>query len=68
MKPCYDRLWHTLIDKKLKKKDLTSMANISTATMNKMVHEEWVALEVIGRICKVLECDVSDVVSFTYND
>jgi DNA-binding Xre family transcriptional regulator len=64
MKPCYDKLWHTCIDKRIRKMELTRIADISTSTLYKLSHEKWVSLEVISRLCKVLDCTPNDIVSF----
>lgn len=61
---CYDRLWHKLLDKKMKKTDLCGLAGISSSTLAKLSKNETVALEVLERICIILECDIGDIVSF----
>lgn len=60
----YNRLWKLLIDKNLKKKDLTKMAGISTNAMAKMGKGENVSTEVLAKICTVLECKVEDIIEF----
>ncbi len=64
MRVNYDKLWKLLIDKKLSKTDLTSMAGISTNAMAKMGKEENVSTEVLGKICAVLNCRVEDIIEF----
>lgn len=59
----YRPLWVTLAAKELKKKDLMKMASISSATISKMGKNEYVALEVIDKICTALDCEISDVVA-----
>lgn len=58
----YDPLWKLLIDKKMKKLDLCKVADISTSTLAKMGKGEYVALQVIERLCFALECSIEDVV------
>lgn len=58
----YKPLWVTMADKELKKKDLIEIADISSATVAKMGKNEYVALEVIDKICTALGCEISDVV------
>lgn len=48
------------------KKDLMKKANIAASTMAKMSKELPVSLEVIGRICEVLKCNVGDVLEIIY--
>ena len=57
----YKRLFKLMIDKKMRKKDLCELAGISTSTMSKMGRDEVVSLEVIGRICQKLNCNIEDV-------
>lgn len=57
----YKKLWHVLLDKDLKKKDLVTLAGVSTYTVNKLTHGENVTTDVLQRICKALECNLSDI-------
>ena len=58
----YDKLWHKLIDLKLKKKDLQKQANLSPSVIAKMGRGESVNLETLAKICLVLHCGLSDIV------
>lgn len=58
----YDPLWKKLIDLKMNKSQLCEKAKISKSTMTKMGKDEYVALDVIERICTALDCDVYDVI------
>jgi len=58
----YKKLWKIIIDKDLKKSDVRKLANISASTFSKMSKNEYVALDVIVRICNVLDCNIGDVV------
>ena len=57
----YKKLWKLLIDKDIKKKDLSSMAGISPATITKMGKGGHVTTEVLGKICSALGCKVEDI-------
>ena len=59
----YDGLWKMLIDKKMKRKDLADKTHITSATMAKMSKERPVSMEIIGRICEAIDCDIGDVVT-----
>ncbi len=50
-----------MLDKKLKKTDLLKLADISTTTLAKLSKDQLVSMEVMGRICKALSCDIGDV-------
>lgn len=58
----YDKLWHRLIDLKLKKKDLQQRARLSSAVIAKMGRGESVNLETIAKICTALHCGIADIV------
>ena len=55
------KIIQTMIDKKMRKKDLCELAGVSTSTMSKMGRDEIVSLEVIDRICQKLNCNIEDV-------
>ena len=57
----YKRLWHILLDKDLKKKDLVKLAGVSTDTINKLNRGGNVTTDVLQRICRALECDLPDI-------
>ncbi len=66
MRYSYDKLWKLLIDKKMIKKDLMTKASITSSTMAKMGKELPVSLDVLGRICKALNCDIGDILEIKY--
>ena len=57
----YKKLWHLLIDRDMKKKDLATAANISTYTVNKLNRGENVNTDTLVSICKVLGCTFDDI-------
>lgn len=57
----YNKLWKLLIDKKMNKTELRLKADIGTATLAKLGKNQPVSMEVMMRICGVLECNISDV-------
>jgi len=63
----YIKLWKLLLDKKLKKTDLLSLAGISTTTLAKLSKDQPVSMEVMGRICNALSCDIGDVMEIVPN-
>ena len=60
----YNKLWKMLIDKNLMKKDLIEMAGITTNAMAKMGKGLPVNMEILGRICEALDCDIGDIVNY----
>lgn len=57
----YKKLWKILIDKDMKKKDLQKAAGVSWASITKLSKNGTVSMDVLIKICKVLECDIGDV-------
>ena len=57
----YKKLWKLLIDKEIKKNDLSAMAGVSPATITKIGKNGHVTTEVLLKICTALNCQVEDV-------
>lgn len=62
MKICYDNLWKIMIDKKINKTQLCEKAGITTNAMVKLGKNETVQVEVLLKICSVLECRLEDII------
>ena len=62
MSICCNKLWKLLIDKNMKKKDLRLATGITTTALAKLGRNENVSTEVLVKICKVLDCDIADIV------
>ena len=60
----YDKLWKLMIDKKINKTGLIQKAEISSNAMAKLGKDESVQLDVLIKICNVLNCNVEDIVEF----
>lgn len=61
MAVCYNKLWKILIDKNMSKTQLIKAAKISTNAMAKLGKNEDVRVEVLVKICGVLDCTVDDI-------
>ena len=61
----YNKLWKLLIDKGMTKTDLRLAADISTTTLAKLGKSETVSMDVMLRICKVLDCNIGDIMDAT---
>ena len=66
MKLSYNKLWKLLIDKKMSKQTLRNATGISSATMAKLNKGESVTTEILLRICKALECDISEIMEIEF--
>lgn len=61
MNVSYNKLFKLLIDKNMKKTDLRLATGISSNTLAKLSNNEYVSMEVLVRICRVLDCDFCDI-------
>ena len=57
----YDKLWKLLIDKKMNRTALKDAAGISFNVLAKMGKGEAVSMDSMLKVCKALDCDISDV-------
>ncbi|NLM05670.1 MAG: helix-turn-helix transcriptional regulator [Tissierellia bacterium] len=60
----YSKLWNILEERKMYKEDLRIETGMSSATLAKLGKNQIVSMDVLGRICEVLSCDVGDIVSY----
>jgi len=58
----YKKLWKLLIDRDMKKRELQSAAKLSASTMSKLNRSQNMQMDVLVRICRVLNCDIEDIV------
>lgn len=61
----YNKLWKLLIDKGMTKTELRLATDMSTTTLARLGKNETVSMEVMLRICKVLDCKFDDIVDVT---
>lgn len=64
----YKKLWHILLDKDMLKKDLQEKAGISSASITKLAKNENVNTATLLKVCKALNCDLSDIMELTDDD
>lgn len=60
----YNKLWKLLIDKKINKVTLRDAVGITPSTLAKLSKDQNVSMEVLGRICKELKCNIGDIVDY----
>ena len=58
----YKPLWKMLIDRDISKQQLREKTSIARSTMVKMANNEYVALDVLVRICLAMDCGMDDIV------
>ena len=61
----YQKLWETLKKKNTRRHDLMEIAGISSTTLTKLNKNEIVALTILIKICKALDCQIEDVVEIS---
>ena len=57
----YKKLWHILVDRNMKKKDLKEAAGYQ---MYKLANDKDITTDVIGAICAALEVEPNDIMDF----
>lgn len=67
MSVSYNRLWKLLIDKNMTKTQLIKEAKISTNAMAHLGKNEDVRVEVLVKICAVLNCSMDDIMEIKEN-
>ena len=58
----YNKLWKLMIDKKINKTTLRQRAGITSNAMANMGKDLPVNMEVLAKICRVLDCTIDDIV------
>ena len=61
----YKKLWHILIERKMKKKDLKELAGLSDFNMKRLAHDENVTIDILAKISKAMDCTIDDIVEYS---
>lgn len=61
-------LWEMMKEKNLTKMQLRIAARLSTSTFAKLTKNEMVSLDVLVRLCDVLECQLSDICAIDFEE
>ncbi len=64
----YKKLWHILIDRDMKKKDLQAHANLTSYAMNKLSRDEAVTTDILAKVCRSLDCTPDDIMEILPED
>lgn len=57
-------LWKILIDKRMKRTDLLTLAGLHPQTLARMGKDESISMDALGKICTALNCRIEDIVEF----
>ena len=64
----YNKLWKLLIDRKMNKQDLKKATGVSSASIAKLGKGENITTDVLMKICKVLDCDITDIMEIVSDE
>ncbi|MCI8609819.1 MAG: helix-turn-helix transcriptional regulator [Firmicutes bacterium] len=64
----YKKLFHLLIEKDMTNAQLQQEAGFSANIITRLKRGGYISLESVERICRVLNCDVDDILEFISGD
>lgn len=64
MATSYKKLWHILVDRNMRKKDLQEMAHLTQYQMNKLARGDDITTDIVGKICNALNVKADDIMEF----
>ena len=64
----YKKLFHLLIDKGMTNAELMEKAGFSANIITRLKRNNYVSLDSIEKICKVLNCGVDDILEFLHDN
>ena len=67
MSVSYKKLWKLIIDKDMTNVEVRKATGISPATFTKLKKNEIVSLDILLKICKLLDCNIGDIVDVVKN-
>lgn len=60
----YGKLFHMMIDRRLTNAQLMKMCGFSANIITRLKRNEYISMESLGKLCKVLDCKVDDILVF----
>lgn len=64
----YEKYFRMAKEKGITTSRILEEVNISANILTRMKRNEYISLESVEKICKALQCDVSDILDFTYEN
>ena len=65
----YKPLWHTLIEKNMRKEDLRISAGLTTNMIANMGKEgKHISMDTLTKICEALECEITDAIELVHDE
>jgi len=68
MATSYKKLWHILVDRNMRKKDLQDLAQLTQYQMNKLARGDDITTDIVGKICTALDVRADDIMEFIPDD
>ena len=60
----YKKLFHLMIEKKMTNAQLQKQAGFSANIITRLKRDEYISLESVESICRVMKCGVDDILEF----
>lgn len=60
----FDKLWNTMERKGISQYDLYTYHDINRSLINRLKHNKNTETDTIDKLCKILNCDVSDIMEY----
>lgn len=64
----YKPLWHTLVERNMRKEDLRLAAGLTTNMIANMGKGKNISMETLVRICEALNCGILDVIELEQDE
>lgn len=64
----YKPLWKTMEKKGVSTYALINKHNISSSTIHRLKHNQGVTTQLIDDLCKILDCNVEDIIKYEPSD
>ena len=64
----YKPLWHTLIERNMRKEDLRLAAGLTTNMIANMGKGKHISMDTLTKICEALNCGILDVIELEQDD
>ncbi|MCI6869197.1 MAG: helix-turn-helix transcriptional regulator [Selenomonadales bacterium] len=64
----YKKLFHLLIEKDMTNAQLMKQAGFSANIITRLKRNEYVSMESLENICRVMNCGVDDILEFIYKE
>ena len=60
----YKKLFHLMIEKNISNMELQKLAGFSANIITRMKREQYISLESVENVCRVMNCGVDDILEF----